>query len=81
METAHNQMQTDHEPCVLACRENDGIEISLLWWPGEEHAMVAVVDTKTNLVFQLETAGKSAMDVFAHPFAYARGSDFSIMAA
>jgi hypothetical protein len=71
----------DRQPCVLASRENDGIEVSLLWWPGDDHAVVAVVDSKTKQVFQLGTAGVSAMDVFNHPFAYEAAAWPSSLAA
>ena len=70
MGTAPLTTPSDHQPCVLASRANDGIEVSMLWWPGDEHAVVAVVDTKTNHMFQVEAIGGSAMDVFHHPFAY-----------
>jgi len=75
MEAALLTSPIDHQPCVLASRKNDGIEVSMLWWPGDEHAVVAVVDTKTNRVFQVEANGGSAMDVFHHPFAYQSESD------
>lgn len=81
MEAALLTTSTDRQPCVLASRANDGIEVSLLWWPGDEHAVVAVVDTKTNEVFQVKAAGRSAIDVFQHPFAYAPVADFEHLAA
>lgn len=81
MEAALLKTSMDRQPCVLASRANDGIEVSLLWRPGDEHAVVAVVDTKMNEVFQVKTAGGSAMDVFHHPFAYAPAADFEHLAA
>ncbi len=45
------------------------------------HVVVAVVDTKTNDIFQVKAAGRSEMDVFHHPFAYAPAADFEHLAA
>jgi hypothetical protein len=55
----------------LDYRENDGIEVSLLWNRTDNSLSVLVVDTKTDDVFELPARGAEAMDVFRHPFAYA----------
>jgi hypothetical protein len=55
----------------LDYRENDGLEVSLLWNRTDNSLSVLVVDTKTEDVFELPARGAEAMDVFRHPFAYA----------
>jgi hypothetical protein len=53
-------------------RTNDGLDVRLLWDPGEDRVTVAVEDRKANESFEIVVApGQSAMDVFLHPFAYA----------
>lgn len=53
-------------------RQFDGISVTLLWEPAADHAIVSVVDAKTDESFQIEVrADESALDVFRHPYAYA----------
>ena len=60
-----NTRELDH-------RTNDGLEVRLLWDPGEDRVTVSVNDRKTGDVFEVEVGpGESALDVFHHPFAYA----------
>jgi hypothetical protein len=60
-----NTRELDH-------RINDGVEVRLLWDPGEDRVTVAVNDHKTGDVFEVEVgSGENALDVFHHPFAYA----------
>jgi hypothetical protein len=58
----------------LDYRENDGIEVSLLWSRADNRLAVRVVDTKTDERFRLAVRADDAMDVFRHPFAYARAA-------
>jgi hypothetical protein len=58
----------------LDYRENDGIEVSLLWSRIDNSLTVRVVDTKTDEKFRLAVQAHDAMDVFRHPFAYARAA-------
>jgi hypothetical protein len=53
-------------------RENDGIEVSLLWNRVDNSLSVRVIDAKTHERFRLAVRADEAMDVFRHPFAYAR---------
>jgi hypothetical protein len=54
-------------------RVNDGLEVRLLWDPGEDRVLVAVADHKNGDMFEVEVGpGDRALDVFHHPFAYAR---------
>jgi hypothetical protein len=72
--TAH----IDRTEKELDFRASDGIEVSLLWCPGEDDVIVEVVDTKAGDAFRLEIAPSQAGDAFEHPYAYAafRGIDF-----
>jgi hypothetical protein len=55
----------------LATRENDGVEVSLYWNPAGDDVYVLVSDEKTGDRFEIEVGGRSALDVYNHPFAYA----------
>jgi hypothetical protein len=53
-------------------RNNDGIDVWLMWDPGTDAVHVRVRDAKAGSAFEIPvTAPASAMDVFHHPFAYA----------
>jgi hypothetical protein len=53
-------------------RTNDGLDVRLLWDPGEDRVTVAVEDRKTGESFEVAVGpGQSALDVFRHPYAYA----------
>jgi hypothetical protein len=53
-------------------RVSDGIDITLLWRPEDDRALVAVLDAKTGEAFTLEVGpSQRALEVFHHPFAYA----------
>ena len=55
----------------LDYRENDGIQVSLLWSRGDNRLAVLVVDGKTDETFELSVGPEEATDVFNHPYAYA----------
>jgi hypothetical protein len=65
--TAH----ADGSEKELDFRENDGIEVVLLWCEGDEYLIVEVVDTRTFDAFRLEVAATEVLDAFHHPYAYA----------
>jgi len=74
-------MNAAHAPDTwkeLAGRENEGLEISLLWNKSAERLKVAVADARLHEKFEFEVAGAQALAAFYHPFAYApdRGSGF-----
>jgi hypothetical protein len=53
-------------------RNNDGIDVWLMWDPGTDSVHVRVRDSKAGNAFEIPVAAPhSAMDVFHHPFAYA----------
>jgi hypothetical protein len=52
-------------------RFNDGLDVRMLWDPGEDKVTVLVSDYRTGEVFEIEVGpGDNPMDVFRHPFAY-----------
>jgi hypothetical protein len=55
----------------LDYRENDGIEVSLLWNRQDDSLAVVVNDTRTDTFFEVAVSREDAREAFAHPFAYA----------
>jgi hypothetical protein len=56
----------------LDSRAGDGIHVRLLWSRHRRRALVAVADEKTADAFAIEVPeGEDAMNVYAHPYAYA----------
>ena len=62
----------------LAGRENEGLEISLLWDKSADRLKVAVADARLDEKFEFDVASADALAAFYHPFAYAadRGLGF-----
>ena len=54
----------------LSYRETDGIQVWLLWRPGADRVRVRVEDTRSEASFELDVAGRDALDAFEHPYAY-----------
>ncbi len=57
-------------PRELAWRASGGIEVSLLWVPGDQNCVLSVVDHRTDEAFRTRVAGAEALDAFRHPFTY-----------
>lgn len=55
----------------LAYRENEGIEVSLLWDAADSSVSVFVSDATTDDSFELAVEGENPLEVFNHPYAYA----------
>jgi hypothetical protein len=55
----------------LAGRENEGLEITLLWSKTAGRIKVAVDDARLNEQFEFDVAGADALVAFYHPFAFA----------
>jgi hypothetical protein len=55
-------------------RSADGIEVSLLWSRVTNALTVAVEDSRSGESFELSAPPDKALDVFEHPFAYARAA-------
>jgi hypothetical protein len=59
-----NARELDH-------RSIDGLDVRLLWDPGENKVTVLVDDRRNGEIFEVEVGpGDSVLDVFHHPFAY-----------
>jgi hypothetical protein len=56
----------------LAHRVADGVEISLLWDEIDGSLRVIVVDPRAGTAFEVPAPSDNALDVFYHPYAYAR---------
>jgi hypothetical protein len=54
----------------LACRENDGLAVVLLWHPTNDCVTVSVADARTGDRFRLAVERERALDAFYHPYAY-----------
>jgi len=61
--------ETDRE---LAYRDADGIDVTLFWNERSNRVTVKVYDARSDDGFELEVDSRRALDVYHHPFAYAR---------
>ena len=59
----------------LAYRNQNGLEVSLLWDPRSNEVFVEVVDQLDDSGFRLPIAGHLALDAFHHPYAYAQSRE------
>jgi hypothetical protein len=59
----------------LAYRNQNGLEVTLLWDPRSNEVSVEVVDQLDETGFRLPIAGHLALDAFHHPYAYAQSAD------
>jgi hypothetical protein len=55
----------------LAHRENDGVEVTLLWNQRDDTLTVSVLDARTGEFFELDAPRDNALDVFYHPYSHA----------
>jgi hypothetical protein len=56
----------------LDSRSGDGLDIRLLWNPGDDSVTVTVADVRTEELFVIPVAApQDATAAFHHPFAYA----------
>jgi hypothetical protein len=53
-------------------RTNDGVDVRLLWKSAADEVVVAVHDTRTDDMFELEVAPADALFAFHHPFAHGK---------
>jgi hypothetical protein len=68
---------SDADPRELAHREQDGLEVTLLWDPRSNDVSVEVVDARDDTFVRIPVAGRFALDAFHHPYAYALRSESS----
>ena len=59
----------------LAYRNQNGLEVTLLWDPRSNEVSVEVVDHLDNTGFCLPIAGHLALDAFHHPYAYVQSPE------
>jgi hypothetical protein len=59
----------------LAHRNNDGVEVVLLWHQPSDELTVIVSDERNGAYFELAAEPRRALDVFNHPYAYAAAQD------
>src|SRR4051794_17050347 len=55
----------------LAYREQDGLEVTLLWDPSSNDVSVEVIDQRDETYVRIAVEGRFALDAFHHPYAYA----------
>ena len=55
----------------LAHRSNDGIDVTLLWYPDTDELTVCVCDQRRGEYFEVEPEANDALDAFYHPYSYA----------
>jgi hypothetical protein len=60
------------EMTELAHRKNDDVEVSLFWDRTHDRLFVVVEDIRVGDRFAVPASSEQALDVFNHPFAYAR---------
>ena len=56
----------------LAYRNENGLEVTLLWDPRSDQVCVEVIDRLDDSGFRLPIAGHQALDAFHHPYVYAQ---------
>ena len=61
-------------PTELATRSNDGVVVSLFWHGPADELTVVVDDTRTGEQLRLPAGRENALEVFYHPFAYAKAA-------
>ena len=59
----------------LAYRNQNGLEVTLLWDRCSNEVSVEVVDHLDDSGFRLRIGGHLALDAFNHPYAYAQSPD------
>jgi len=68
--------QFSHRPLrELACRANDGLEVTLFWQPDTDELKVCVCDHKGGAYFEIRPKPHQALGVFYHPYAYVAHSN------
>ncbi len=55
----------------LAYRQNDGIDVTLLWHSDDDSVVLSIHDAKSDYAFEVGVPRENALDAFYHPFAYA----------
>ena len=58
-------------PTELAYRENEGIQVWLMWRKADDRLFVVVRDERREESFELDVEAATALDAFHHPYAHA----------
>ena len=61
---------SDANPRELAHREQDGLEVTLLWDARSNDVSVELIDRRDQTSLRIPVAGRFALDAFQHPYAY-----------
>jgi hypothetical protein len=59
----------------LAYRNQNGLEVTLLWDPRSNEVSVEVIDQLDDSGFHLPIPGHLALDAFHHPYAYVQSRE------
>ena len=62
---------SESERRELACRSNDGIDVTLNWHPALDELTVCVRDKRKGAYFEIRPQRHLVLDVYNHPYAYA----------
>ena len=81
MSAVHTQLATARDWRELTSRENDGLEVSLLWSRSANRVKVIVADLNSDEEFEFDVPSTEALDAFEHPFAFATSRDLAFDAA
>lgn len=66
---------SDAQPRELAYRNQNGLEVTLLWDSRSNEVSVEVIDHLDDSGFRLPIAAHQALDAFNHPYAYAQSRE------
>jgi hypothetical protein len=58
----------------LAYRSDDGIDVTMYWYPETDELKVCVCDGRNGAYFEFEPDAANALDAFYHPYSYASRS-------
>ena len=61
----------------LAHREQDGLEVTLLWDARSNEVTIEVVDQRNESSLRAAVPGRLALNAFHHPYAYVLGNEGS----
>jgi YD repeat-containing protein len=75
------QMSTHTDYRELDHRDNDGIDVRLLWHPASDRVSIAIVDERSGESMAFEIDPADALAAFHHPFAYAASQQPHVCAA
>jgi hypothetical protein len=78
VQTTPEEIMVEHLERELEQRNNDGIDVRLVWRPLDESLVVIVDDERSGESFRLKVEPADAHDVFEHPYAYAAWLELAV---